>query len=540
MVPNVGEFDPQKGSGAGFTAAANYILQPHSNEATAAGATGPSRVGFHFSFGLGELPLHPSGAAIGLEMQRVADNAAALKKAAGISNRGRPSTARAEYTVSFSLPDGKTLTTREWYNFILYVIDKMGIPDGHQILAAVHTDTDNQHLHMLINRVSAKDGTRWNCNHDQMKWQSACDDWCAARGENPCPERRKRIEQTRAWVAAQGDRPVKERDRSRPAYVRTPSPNYKNAPSFAEQKARAKLAKLVPVGCDGYIPEELEAMAATLKKRHAQQFKNICAREKELVAEGKTYRKHLAAWRDQEIEKINDRVFVSRGDSFTASIGNYVAGRNRDKAHARHRAVMKKRWIEWQRNEETWLGQRINGAAIRKWAKRSGTDIGAFDLLNAATREQYRKAIEKEMNITAAKGRKQIRSAEERAFDAQKTADRKAIWDQYKLAAKEVPISVKAARLSADGKRRRKDLQERQAAEWESEFINPITMRWDAWAAGRDGRGEGAGGGIGVKPLPRNKRDATTLDRVQHTENQQRLQRENRLAGRSNAQERDR
>lgn len=58
------------------------------------------------------------------------------------------------FHVSLALPKGESLDKDKWDQVVKSYLKKMGIDsDNHQYMAAIHNDTDNQHVHIVVNRV---------------------------------------------------------------------------------------------------------------------------------------------------------------------------------------------------------------------------------------------------------------------------------------------------------------------------------------------------------------------------------------------------
>ena len=543
MVPNVGQFDPNKGSGASFAAAASYIVQPHSNDAIKAGRTSsPSRVGWVWmnpalAATIPDLVFQRrDGAAIGAAMQSVAENAAALKKAAGVRAGGRPPTTRPEYTVSFSPAKDVKLSPGEWHSFLQAGLKALGVPDGHQVFAAVHTDTDHPHLHVLINRVNSKDGTRWNANNDMQKWQSFCDDWCKQRALNPCPERRKRIDATRAWAAAQPA--PSRRNRSSPAYERTAQPA--RVQSWAEKKARRDLTRLIPPGLEGHIPADMEAAAVALAKKHRQQMASLAEIEANEVRQSNAQQKAAAARRDAALAAIKNRKYVAAdeiadwwnpagiGKAITHALYATKVKADREKMRVDHRRI----WANHFHHEKTMMGRLGNALHYASMASRLGVDT-SFSALRRSPEERRRVLslyLANERKELAAKHRLR-RTPDMVRFAAQNTADRKAVWDSYKAEIAPLPRTFKALKALDSTKQRRAAVYRSQAEEWQSDFVLPVSRLWQTWAS--EGRGSASSAAGGKSPAQPSKLSAAALDRIAHAENQQRLQRQNRLSGNS-------
>ncbi|WP_139975166.1 hypothetical protein [Ochrobactrum sp. CGA5] len=241
MVPNVGQFDAEKGGG--FSETVGYVLAPESaktREAVTAGLIDPAilqhRAATAIGFNLDGLdPRDP--AAVAAAMQDIADRADELKKAAGISTRGRKATTSPVWHCSFRDAEhaAALLTDAEMIDGIMAALKALDLPEGHQILIVKHVEPDRPDWpdwHVIVNKVSSIDGTRWNPMNDQIKLQAFCHDWDQSRGLTLCPDRAEKIERVRDWAAKEAD--PKKRDRTPPAKAPKPAkPNYRAEKALA-------------------------------------------------------------------------------------------------------------------------------------------------------------------------------------------------------------------------------------------------------------------------------------------------------------------
>ena len=70
----------------------------------------------------------------------------------GLSRAARPDVAKPVWHTSLSLPPGDTLTPGEWDAVASDFMNEMGLGD-HQYIAAIHNDTDKQHIHIVASRI---------------------------------------------------------------------------------------------------------------------------------------------------------------------------------------------------------------------------------------------------------------------------------------------------------------------------------------------------------------------------------------------------
>lgn len=81
---------------------------------------------------------------------------------------------RPVWHTSLSLPKGETLTYKEWRAVAESYLTKMGFDiDNHQYLIVRHKNTDQDHIHIVANRIGL-DGSVWHGQREALKSIEAC------------------------------------------------------------------------------------------------------------------------------------------------------------------------------------------------------------------------------------------------------------------------------------------------------------------------------------------------------------------------------
>ncbi|CAA1278714.1 MULTISPECIES: relaxase/mobilization nuclease domain-containing protein [Enterobacterales] len=81
---------------------------------------------------------------------------------------------RPVWHTSLSLPKGETLTEKEWRAVAESYLTKMGFDiDNHQYLIVRHKNTDQDHIHIVANRIGL-DGSVWHGKREAFKSIEAC------------------------------------------------------------------------------------------------------------------------------------------------------------------------------------------------------------------------------------------------------------------------------------------------------------------------------------------------------------------------------
>jgi len=81
---------------------------------------------------------------------------------------------RPVWHTSLSLPKGETLTDKQWQAIAESYLTKMGFDiDNHQYLIVRHKNTDQDHIHIVANRIGL-DGSIWHGQREAFKSIEAC------------------------------------------------------------------------------------------------------------------------------------------------------------------------------------------------------------------------------------------------------------------------------------------------------------------------------------------------------------------------------
>lgn len=134
-----------------------------------------------------------------------------LKQEAGISNRGRKSSNHVlHYTLSPAAELGRKLTREEWHEAIdgslAAIGEKAGQKGGrkgkkgrtavrdqfaaeHQVLIVAHQDTDEPHVHIVVNRVHPEHGVMLPSSDDYLKLSRWAQEFQRQHGDRSTPQR---------------------------------------------------------------------------------------------------------------------------------------------------------------------------------------------------------------------------------------------------------------------------------------------------------------------------------------------------------------
>jgi len=112
---------------------------------------------------------HPNPARVEWSSTRNLDTenpseAAQLMRYAASEN---PKVKKPVYHFGLSLDEGEHLTREQWEDAAGRVLEAMGLGD-HQAVLIAHNDTDNEHVHLVVNRIG-DDGLAWRPYRDMVK-----------------------------------------------------------------------------------------------------------------------------------------------------------------------------------------------------------------------------------------------------------------------------------------------------------------------------------------------------------------------------------
>lgn len=482
MMPNVGQFDSTKGGS--FRETVGYVLQPHSErtkQAIADGHVDPAEINHRAAAFWNATstdparaqnggPVHPDTAAeIAAAMQDVADRANDLKRAAGISTRGRKATTPPQYHASFrDAENAPAMTDEEWVKFIMGAMKALDLPDGHQMLIVKHVEPDRPHWpdwHVVVNKVSSRDGTRWNPMNDQQKLQAYCDDHDKQRGLNYTPFRRDKIEATRKWAAKEAQ--PKQRDRSKPLAAKTERPPRRNyrADRMLRQLEREGLP-VTPIVAD-MIDKQLLADRDIMRNFGSK--KRIAVLAKQAADEKR------AAWEKYEQAKLD-----AAKPSLKSKAAHVVANTRKNwhrylyerraaaKQEALKQRIRNQYRVFYQRERLTIGGGSMNALALRAEAQRRGLPVPRF--LALANDPAGRKAL---LADIARHDRNQLKK--------ELRADWRATSSKHRLADPETAARAAALSEYRESKARIEGWLERETAAAKAVWADAEATRKASW-----------------------------------------------------------
>jgi hypothetical protein len=170
MVPRVSK------PGRSFKGAAAYYLHDK-------GAQTAERVAFTGTF---NLPTQDAQRAVA-HMVDTAENAAALKMAAGLRATGRK-LEKPVYSYSLAWHPDQTPGRDEQIQAVQASLERLGLND-HQAVIVGHTDTQHPHVHVIVNRVHPETGKAANLGRDHVTLSKWAQSYEAERGHIYCRQR---------------------------------------------------------------------------------------------------------------------------------------------------------------------------------------------------------------------------------------------------------------------------------------------------------------------------------------------------------------
>lgn len=172
MVPKI------HAKGTSFVDAARYVLHDK-------GADTDERVQWAKTYNIGTN--NPEAAA--RVMAYTAMDAPRLKKQAGIPNTGRKSKQHVFHaTLSWHADESGELTDDHQYSAAKWFLDKLGAGDRQAIIVA-HNDGPHPHVHILVNRISHKDGRMLSSSLEKIKASQWAEKYERDRGKIYCDQR---------------------------------------------------------------------------------------------------------------------------------------------------------------------------------------------------------------------------------------------------------------------------------------------------------------------------------------------------------------
>lgn len=468
MIVTIHQHDAAKGGQ--FYETARYILSPQSHETKQAirdGQLDPATIGSRVGH-VAAVNLDDTGrtaAAIAARMSKTAASSNELKRAAWEADpknagkpfrSGRPPKGFDGEHITLSWHTSENPTWQEMQDAARSLLKERGIdPERHEILIAEHLDTKHKHLHLLVNRVSFKDGYRFSPpKRDWWTVEAWADRYERERGQNFIPERRAKVEARAAAVKSKKrgkahDREPKQEQAS-PAPKQQPKPRppkQSYALKNAEQTARRAGVKL-----DSQAREEL----AALEKPHADEWARLNEQGKQHRADAQATAKseRAASFAQSKAEQKAARA-QARREYYSGIVGGMKKladdyAQQRDWQQYKDRKTA--RWRLYFRREKTAGGVILNALWIADEARKRGLNAPSrLDLIKdpEARKEMMRRIDYAERNrIYERAARRKPPEIERRAQQIvkQARADHAARVKEINARARALPNDLKAAR----------------------------------------------------------------------------------------------
>ena len=221
-------------------------------------------------------------------MAATAMDAARLKADAGVKNTGRKSDQVVyAYTLAWHPEEAKTLTRSEMVRAADETLRVLGADDRQAILVC-HTDRAHPHVHVIVNRVSPKDGRMLGTGNDRLKLSQWALAYREMRGQNQyCPQRAEN------WAMR-----LSRHDPANLKYWRA-SADMPRAVAAAVKAATAAKDERAPK-----IVSEHKVKAAALSQRGAEMNARHAAQWKALGKEDAERRSYIKASTENSIRDI--------------------------------------------------------------------------------------------------------------------------------------------------------------------------------------------------------------------------------------------
>ena len=94
------------------------------------------------------------------------------------------------FHASLSLSPGEKFTDEQWNEAAKNYLNQMGFTDDNQYIFVRHTDKEHDHVHIIANRVNARDLNVVKDGNDFRKSQTACKDLERQYGLSAAPRRK--------------------------------------------------------------------------------------------------------------------------------------------------------------------------------------------------------------------------------------------------------------------------------------------------------------------------------------------------------------
>ena len=318
-------------------------------------------------------------------MAATAMSADQLKSEAGVKSTGRKTKDHVLHvTLSWHPEQGEEISKEEMMKAVNQALHALDAAD-RQALIAAHNDTDQPHVHVLINRVSSEDGRILSSSNEKRKIQSWASEYEREHGQVYCHNREANAE---------------DRERKRPSprakhkshHLHTVEEANNTKPGFDKAKAEQK-AKDAALAAEGKAREE----------RRRQAWQAFSDRQDAAI-------KRLKAEKEKGQEQ-------AKADAAAAYQPQWDAIREQQREA---QAI-------WDANEETLQGRIKNAARVTDWKgmvghgarEKLGEGFNVFSS-SAARRDAFIRAQEAERD---ALHRKELADAARRKADAARAAD---------------------------------------------------------------------------------------------------------------------
>lgn len=217
------------GSGNGFKDAMRYVLAPKPSEG--------ERVGFAYVRNMGSMDTADKPEALAARMR--------LNVETHRNNGHRSQKPLHHFVIAFSPEDSGKLTPEIMQEYADRHLEELGLSE-HQAVIAQHTDTDHDHLHVIVNKVHPETGKLWNSSHASRKVTELTDSLDAKHGLTPPETRaysqdaphRTAYEKGADELAKRTDKPRPMSDKAASLVRQTAANDFREAATWADLENR--------------------------------------------------------------------------------------------------------------------------------------------------------------------------------------------------------------------------------------------------------------------------------------------------------------
>lgn len=259
-------------------------------------------------------------------MAATAKDQAHLKEQAGIATTGRKS---ADVVLAYSLawhPDEKAGLTREEMLLAAHASIKALGAEHCQALIVAHQDEPHPHLHVILNRVSPKDGRMLSSSKEKLNLSRWAEAYERGRGKIYCEER---VANNQARdVLKEFTRAAKDKSRNRYEADKASGPLPRESRRVVEMRdeQRVKDAALAAKGRDMYSRHR--SAWDELRQSHRDRRAAIVMQAKDAIARLRSDMRATALplWRQMHKRHFAEqRLFQTREQRVTGKIQNAIA-----------------------------------------------------------------------------------------------------------------------------------------------------------------------------------------------------------------------